>query len=159
MLCLVLHSPSDVFSHHSFKHLWRTCCFPSLISGLPALPIRPSNMKPLEIFQRKVLRGFLKLSKSSPIPALHFLLGELPVEGVLHIRTLGLLYNIWSNPTTTVHSMVVYSKSSRCPVITPPHGPTMSKSSVKSMAFPLHSLSSRHQHGQRKTGTLWLRQG
>ena len=54
------------------------------------------------------MRGILKLGKSSPIPALHFLLGELPAEAVLHIRTLGLLHNIWSNPSCTVYSMVTY---------------------------------------------------
>ena len=65
-------------------------------------------MKSLQIFQRKTLRGFLKLSQSSPIPAIHFLLGELPVEGMLHIRTLGIFHNIWSNPTTTVYTIVKY---------------------------------------------------
>ena len=90
------------------SHLWRTCCFPVLLSGLPALPIRPTQLRSLELFQHKVLRGILKLSNSSPTPALFFLLGELPVEGVLHIRTLGLLHNIWCNPNTTVYSMVVY---------------------------------------------------
>ena len=54
------------------------------------------------------MRGVLKLSKSSPIPALHFLLGELPAEAVLHIRTLGLLHNIVCNPSCTVNSMVTY---------------------------------------------------
>ena len=90
------------------SHLWRTCCFPVLLSGLPALPIRPTQLRSLELFQHKVLRGILKLSNSSSTPALFFLLGELPVEGVLHIRTLGLLHNIWCNPNTTVYSMVVY---------------------------------------------------
>ena len=89
-------------------HLWRTCNLPVLLSGLSALPIRPTTMKSLEIFQHKILRGFLKLSKSSPIPALHFLLGELPVEAVLHIRTLGTFHNIWSNPDCTVHGIVMY---------------------------------------------------
>ena len=89
-------------------HLWRTCCYPTLVSGLAALPIRPTNLKSLEIFHRKILRGILKLSKSSPIPAIHFLLGELPVEGLLHIRTLGLFHNIWTNPGCTVHSMLLY---------------------------------------------------
>ena len=54
------------------------------------------------------MRGFLKLSKSSPIPALYFLLGELPIEGVLHARTLGLLHNIITNPSSTVHGIVKY---------------------------------------------------
>ena len=93
-------------------HLWRTCSLPVLVSGLPSLPIRPTNLKSLEIFQRKVLRGFLKLSKSSPIPALHFLLGELPVEGLLHILTLGLFHNICSNPTSTVMYILKMCKSS-----------------------------------------------
>ena len=89
-------------------HIWRTCCLPVLLSGLPALPIRPTVAKSLRLFHNKIMRGILKLSKSCPIPALHFLLGELPVEGVLHIRTLGLIQNIWSNPTLTINHMVTY---------------------------------------------------
>ena len=89
-------------------HIWRTCSLPVLLSGLPALPIRPTNLQSLELFHKKILRGFLKLSQTSPIPALFFLLGELPVEALLHIRTLSLLQNIWSNPSSTVYSMVEY---------------------------------------------------
>ena len=55
-----------------------------------------------------MLRGILKLSKCSPIPALHFLLGELPIEGTLHLRTLSLFHNVWTNASTTVHEMVKY---------------------------------------------------
>ena len=89
-------------------HIWRICNLPVLLSGLSALPIRPTNLKALDVFHRKVLRGFLKLSQSSPIPSLYFLLGELPIEGVLHLRTLGLFYNLWSNPQLTVHNTVKY---------------------------------------------------
>ena len=89
-------------------HLWRTCNLPRLLSGLTALPIRPAQAKALETFHKKVLRGFLKLSRASPIPALYFLLGELPVEATLHIRTLGLFHNIMSNPNSTVYPMVKY---------------------------------------------------
>ena len=89
-------------------HIWRTCCLPVLLSGLPALPVRPSIARSLKLFHNKVMRGFLKLSKSSPTPALHFLLGELPVEGVLHIRTLCLFHNVWSNPSFTVFNMIKY---------------------------------------------------
>ena len=89
-------------------HIWRTCCLPVLLSGLSALPVRPPVAKSLKLFHNKIMRGFLKLSKSSPIPALHFLLGELPVEGVLHIRTLSLVHNIWNNPNLTIFTMVKY---------------------------------------------------
>ena len=78
------------------------------MSGLHALPIRPVNTAPLSLFQNKTMRGFLMLSQSSPVPALYFLLGELPVEGLIHINTLSLFHNIWSNPDLTVNSMVAY---------------------------------------------------
>ena len=89
-------------------HLWRACSLPVLLSGLPALPVRPAHAKVLKTFHNKVMRGFLKLSQSSPIPALHFLLGEIPIEGLLHIRTLCLFYNIWSNPGLTIFTMTSY---------------------------------------------------
>ena len=89
-------------------HLWRTYNLPVLLSGLSSLPIRPTNIKSLAIFHNKVMRGFLKLSDSSPIPGLHFLLGELPVEAHIHIASLTLFHNLWSNPATTVHDLVKY---------------------------------------------------
>ena len=89
-------------------HLWRTYNLPVLMSGLHALPIRPVNTASLSTFKNKTMRGFLKLSQSSPIPALYFLLGELPAEGLIHINTLNLFHNIWSNPDLTVNNMVAY---------------------------------------------------
>ena len=50
----------------------------------------------------------LKLSNSSPIPALHFLLGEPPAEALLHINTLVLFHNLWVNTDTTVFELVKY---------------------------------------------------
>ena len=39
-------------------HIWRTCCFPVLLSGLPALPVRPTIAKSLKLFHNKLMRGF-----------------------------------------------------------------------------------------------------
>ena len=89
-------------------HLWRTYNLPILCSGLSALPVRPVNMKTITTFHNKVMRGFLHLSKTSPIPALHFLLGELPAEARMHIDVLSLFYNIWANPETTIFKIVQY---------------------------------------------------
>ena len=89
-------------------HLWRTYSLPVLTSGLSALPIRPAVMKTLQIFQNKILRGFLKLSNSSPVPSLYFLCGELPIEARLHLDLLSLFFNIWSNPQTTIFTIVLY---------------------------------------------------
>ena len=113
--CLFLHSPLLCISLFILlrvsppPHFVRESLhLPILLSGLSALPVRPSKCRSLEIFQKKTLRGFLKLSKSSPTPALFFLFGELPIEGLLHIRTLGLFHNILSNPSRTVFLMIKY---------------------------------------------------
>ena len=89
-------------------HLWRIYCLPVLCSGLAALPIRPGHSATLTSFHHKILRGFLKLSSSSPIPALYFLLGEMPITATLHMDTLVLFHNVWANPSTSVHEIVKY---------------------------------------------------
>ena len=89
-------------------HLWRIYCLPVLRSGLSSLPIRPTVLKPMQIFQNKILRGFLELSDSSPVPSLYFLSGELPIEGRLHLDFLSLFFNILSNPQTKVFEIVKY---------------------------------------------------
>ena len=100
-------------SNHSISpnvqiHLWRTYNLPVLRSGLSAFPIRPAILGPIKVFHNKIMRSFLKLSNSSPIPALYFLLGELPIEGRLHLDFLSLFYNIWNNPDTTIYKVVKY---------------------------------------------------
>ena len=89
-------------------HLWRTYALPVLMSGLSALPIRPRNMKPLQVFHNKILRGFLKQSYHSPVASLFFLCGELPIEARLHLDLLSLFHNIWSNPGTKISDIVKY---------------------------------------------------
>ena len=89
-------------------HLWRVYNLPVLCSGLAALPIRPSIINQLKVFHNRIMRSFLKLSDSSPVPALHFLLGELPIQGRLHLQLLSLFYNIWSSPNTTIYKIVLY---------------------------------------------------
>ena len=89
-------------------HLWRTYCQPVVRSGLAALPVRPAQTEHLTLFHHKVLRGFLRLSSSSPVPALYFQLGEMPIVANIHLDILTLFHNIWSNPDTTVHEITKY---------------------------------------------------
>ena len=65
-------------------------------------------MKPLQIFQNKILRDFLKQSFFSSVPSLYFLCGELPIEARLHIDLLTLFHNVWSNPQTKMFEIVQY---------------------------------------------------
>ena len=53
-------------------HLFRTFICPVMLSGLSTFAIRPSNMEPLAIFQRKILKSIFKLSKYASTSAIHF---------------------------------------------------------------------------------------
>ena len=54
------------------------------------------------------MRAFLHLSDHAPIVALHFLLGELTMENIIHQDIFSLFYNIWTNPQTKVNPLVKY---------------------------------------------------
>ena len=62
----------------------------------------------MNIFHRKILRGILNFSRSSSIPALYFLLGELPIEGQIHRDVFSLFYSVWTNPKSKIFSIVKY---------------------------------------------------
>ena len=89
-------------------HLLKTYISPIIRSGLSSFSLTTNQLKPLAIFHRKVLRGILNLSKSSNIPALHFLLGEMPIEGQIHRDLFSLFYNVWSNPDSKIYAIVKY---------------------------------------------------
>ena len=65
-------------------------------------------MKPLELFQRKCLKSFLHLSEHAATPAIHFLTGELPIEGKIHRDIFSLFYSLWTNPKYKVFEVVKY---------------------------------------------------
>ena len=50
----------------------------------------------------------LKLSKHSPVPAAHFLLGELPIEARLHIDLLTLFHNAAGNSNSKLVQVMKY---------------------------------------------------
>ena len=89
-------------------HLFRTFTCPIIQSGLSSFSLRTTALQTLSIFHRKTLRGILNLSKSSNIPALHFLLGELPMEGKIHRDVFSLFFSVWSNPQSKIYQIVRY---------------------------------------------------
>ena len=101
-----------VFSHKNLispklkYHLFHTYVLPVLKCGLSSFVLRKSHLNSLTTFHRKALRTILSLNKCSNIPALHCLLGELPIEGQIHNDVLSLFYNVWANPETKVHHIV-----------------------------------------------------
>ena len=93
-------------------HLYRTFVCPVLRSGLSSLVVRKTLTSPVSIFQWKVLKGVLKVSKQTSTAAIHFLTGELPIEAKLHRDVLSLLYYVWINPDTKIHEIIKYLLSS-----------------------------------------------
>jgi hypothetical protein len=89
-------------------HLFRTYTCPIVRSGLSSFSLRTAALEPLTIFHRKTMRGILNLSKSSNIPALHFLLGELPMEAKIHRDVFALFFSVWSNPDSKIYQIVKY---------------------------------------------------
>ena len=80
---------------------------PILLHGLEALMLRKAEVNNLTLFQREMLRRFMKLPESAAIPAIHLLSGTLPVEAEIHKRSVGLLRSVldanpdW--PTSSIH--------------------------------------------------------
>ena len=89
-------------------HIFRTFTCPIIRSGLSSFALRTSQIEPISLLHRKVLKSILHLSKSAPTPAIHFLLGELPMEGRIHRDMFSLFYSVWCNPHTKIYQIVKY---------------------------------------------------
>ena len=66
-------------------HIFRLFTCPITRCGLSSMVIRPSLMEPIDIFHRKTMRSFLSLSDRSPVPALYFMFGELPLSAKISL--------------------------------------------------------------------------
>ena len=89
-------------------HIFRTLTCPIIRSGLSSFALRTHQITPISLFHRKVLKAILHLTKSVPTPAVHFLLGELPIEGRIHRDMFSLFYSVWCNPDAKIHQIVKY---------------------------------------------------
>ena len=89
-------------------HLFRTFTCPRIRSGLSSFALRSPQISPLSIFRRKILKAFLHLSKTAPTPAIHFIFGELPIDGKIHRDMFSLFYSVWCNPDTKIYQIVKY---------------------------------------------------
>ena len=54
------------------------------------------------------MKSILELGKTASTPAIHFLTGELPIEGKIHRDIFSLFYCIWYNPDMKIHDIVKY---------------------------------------------------
>ena len=93
-------------------HLYRTFVCPVLRSGLSSLVVKNTLINPLSIFQRKTLKGVLKVSKQASTAGIHFLTGELPIEAKIHRDVFSVFYSVWANPDTKINGIIKYLLSS-----------------------------------------------
>ena len=89
-------------------HLYRTFVCPVLRSGLSSLVVKNTLLYPLGIFQRKTLKGVLKVSKNASTVGLHFLTGDLLIEAKIHKDMFSVFYSIWKNPDLKIHDIIKY---------------------------------------------------
>ena len=89
-------------------HLFRTFVCPVLRSGLSSLVVKNTLISPLSIFQRKTLKGVLKVSKQASSAGIHFLTGEIPIEAKIHKDVFSLFFSVWTNPDSKIYSIVKY---------------------------------------------------
>ena len=87
-------------------HLYRTFVCPVLRSGLSSFVLTKTLMEPLNVFQRKVLKGILKFSSQASTSTLYFLTGELPIEAMIHKDVFSLFFSVWLNPNTKIYSII-----------------------------------------------------
>ena len=93
-------------------HIYRTYVCPVIRSGLSTFVLRHQLLEPLKIFQRKTLKSILKLSMTAPTPSIHFLTGELPIEGKIHKDIFSLFQT--QNPDTKIYSIVKHLLENNC---------------------------------------------
>ena len=89
-------------------HLFRLRTCPIVRCGLSSMVIRQTQHSPMQVFQRKCLKSFLSLSERSSTAGIHFLLGELPLQGRIDRDVFSLFYNIWCNKETKIYQIVKY---------------------------------------------------
>ena len=105
---LVYYSYKCLLSPVLKMHLFRTYTCPIIRSGLSSNSLGPTQLKPLAVFHRKFLKAFLNLSKTAATPAIHFILGELLMEGKIHCDVFSLFFSIWTNQNTKIFQIVKY---------------------------------------------------
>ena len=72
------------------------------------MTLRDSHMKQINMFHKKILRGFLGLSDRSPISGLYFIFSEIPMEASIHRDVFSLFYSVLANPQSKIHQVVKY---------------------------------------------------
>ena len=89
-------------------HLFRTYVLPVMTYGLEVYLPSLKEIRPLEIFMKKVLKQILSISTTAADPAPYILSGLVPVEALIHLRALSLFGNIALLDDTSIEKRLAY---------------------------------------------------
>lgn len=126
-------SQKCLISPHAKMHLFGLYTCPITRSRLGSMALRDNILSSLDLFHRNCLRSFLSLSSRSPIPALHFLLSEMPMSAKIH-RYLFSIFTVYGVTKTQncIKLSSIYLKRHQSIV---EHGPSMLRILLFSMEF------------------------
>lgn len=80
-------------------HMYNIYVSPRVTYGLEFINIGTTNIRKLETAHRSVLRNIQSLPKRTAIPALHILLGVLPIQAVIEQKQMSAIVSLANNDT------------------------------------------------------------
>ena len=89
----------------SYK-IYQSYILPRLLYSLEVLNLNKTETKTLNDFHVDLLRRIQSLLSRTALPAVHLLLGALPLEAELHKKHLSLLYSIINSNNQTFHQLI-----------------------------------------------------
>ena len=98
------HGSNGVGPKVSYK-IYQSYIIPRLLYSMEVLNLNKTEIKMLNNFHVNLLRRIQSLPTRTALPAVHLLLGALPLEAELHKRHLSLLYSIVNSNNQTFHQL------------------------------------------------------
>ena len=101
-----LHGVNGLSPHIS-KNLVSIYVNPAVLYGLETLTLQDSDISSLDQYHRGLLRQLQSLPESTAKPAIHLLLGCLPLQALIHQKILNLYNSILHRPGTPEYQIIL----------------------------------------------------
>ena len=88
-------------------HLWKVYVLPILTYGLELFDLKEKTLVQLESFQGQILKQLLGLSKNTPYPAILMITGLAPIQAIVHIKSLNMLWRICSDVNSIEYQIII----------------------------------------------------
>ena len=95
------------------KKLLDIYVLPRLTYGLETLTLKSREIEPMETFYRESLRRIQSLPQTTANAACYLLIGAIPVEAIIHIKTLTLFGNIMRDEKSLEYEVMEYQLATK----------------------------------------------